>query len=89
GSYHNTEIGTIAIDASSASDMSLSVIDPQNPYQGVALSLDGAWITCNLENLIWLPSEYRPLHSAVLGNKISKGVRTGKEWICYVKGKDY
>src|SRR5947207_1941460 len=39
GSYLHTEIGTIAIDASSASNMTPSITDPPNPrYQGLALS---------------------------------------------------
>ena len=41
-------IGTIAIDASWASNMIPNATDPQDPrYQGWALSSDGAWITYN------------------------------------------
>ncbi|KAF2262809.1 WD40 repeat-like protein [Lojkania enalia] len=29
-------------------------------YQGLGLSSDRTWITYNSENLLWLPSEYRP-----------------------------
>jgi hypothetical protein len=86
GSCLHTEIGTIAIDTSSASSMTLSVMNPQNPrYQGVALSSDRAWITYNSENLIWLPSEYRPSCSAVSGKMIGVGVGSGKVWICNFK----
>src|SRR5437764_983698 len=82
----HTDIGTIAVDASSASNMAPSVTDPQNPrYQGGALSSDGAWITYNSENLVWLPSEYRPSCSAVSGKTIGVGVGSGKVWICNFK----
>jgi WD domain, G-beta repeat len=89
GSYLHTEIGTIAIHASSASNMTPSVTDPQNPrYQGGALSSGGAWITYNSKNLVWLPAEYRPSCSAVSGKTISIGVGSGKVWICNFKVDD-
>lgn len=41
-------------------------ITPRIPlYKGLSVSSDDTWIMCNSENLLWLPSEYRPLHSAV------------------------
>ncbi|KAF2193662.1 WD40 repeat-like protein [Zopfia rhizophila CBS 207.26] len=82
GLYLHTEIGTIAIDVLSASNMTPSVTEPQNPrYQGWDLNSDGAWITYNSENIVWLPSEYRPSCSAVSGNTIGIGVGSGKVWI--------
>jgi hypothetical protein len=57
----------------------IDISEPQ--FQGLALSLDGAWITYNSENLVWLPSEYRPPYSAVLGRTIGIGVGSGKVWI--------
>jgi WD40 repeat protein len=82
GSYLHSEIGTIDIDASSVSNMTPNVTDPQNPrYQGWALSSDRAWIIYNSTNRVWLPSEYRPSCSAVLGTKIGIGVGSGKVWI--------
>jgi WD40 repeat protein len=86
GSCLYTEIGTIAInayDASSTSDITASVTGPQNPqYVGGALSSDGAWIKYNSENLVWLPSEYRPSCSAASGKTIGIGVGSGKVWMC-------
>jgi len=82
GLHLYTEIGTIAIDASMALNMTPSVTDPRNPqYQGWGLSSDGAWITYNSANLVWLPSEYRPSYSAVSGSTIGIGVGSGKVWI--------
>ncbi|OCK73542.1 HET-domain-containing protein [Lepidopterella palustris CBS 459.81] len=93
GSYLHTEIGTIDIktsDASSASNVTLSVTDPQNPrYKGLALSSDRVWITFNSEKLLWLPSEYRPLRSAMSGNTIGIGVGSGKVWICHLRSTNY
>ena len=89
GSYLHTEIGIIVIDASTAISALIttaSAKDPQKPrYQGGALSSDRTWITYNSENLLWLPSEYRPSCSAVLGKTIGIGVGTGRVWICKVK----
>ena len=77
-----TEIGAIPINAS-ALNMALSVTNPQNPqYQGGGLSLDGAWITYNSKNVVWLPSEHRPSCSVVSGKTIGVGVGSGKVWIC-------
>jgi WD40 repeat protein len=82
----HTQIGTIAVDASSASNMTQSVTDPQHRrYQGWALSSDKAWITYNAEKMVWLPSEYRPSCSAVSGETIGIGVGSGKVWICNFK----
>jgi aspartate 1-decarboxylase len=83
GLYLRTEIGTIAIDTSSAVSMRPSVTDSQKPrYRGLALSPDGVWITYNSDNLVRLPSEYRPSCSAVLGTTIGFGVGSGKVYIC-------
>jgi WD40 repeat protein len=83
GLYLYTEIGTIAINALAALNMIRSVTDPKTPqYQGWALSSDKVWITYNSESLIWLPSEYRPLCSAVLGSTIGIGVASGGVLIC-------
>jgi WD40 repeat protein len=86
GLYLHTEIGAITIGATPLVLSSTpTVTEPQNPrYQGLALSSDGAWITHNSENLVWLPSEYRPSCSAVSGKTIGIGVGSGRVWICKV-----
>jgi hypothetical protein len=45
-------------------------------------------MTYNSENLVWLPSEYRPSCSAVSGKTIGIGVGSGKVWICNFKVDD-
>lgn len=69
GSYLHTDIGTILLDTSlSANTTSIKSL-PRSPkqlsYTGYSVSPDGAWITWNSDKLIWLPPEYRPVHSAV------------------------
>ncbi|KAF2429981.1 hypothetical protein EJ08DRAFT_670710 [Tothia fuscella] len=69
GSSLRTNIGTIAISASAASVM--SAIDG-------GLSAEGSWITYNSKNVLWLPLEYRPSCSSVLGNTVAIGAGSGK-----------
>ena len=83
GSRLHTEIGTISINVSSALDTTPTVMKPQDPrYQGLGLSSDNAWIRYNSENVVWLPSEYRALCSAVSAETVGIGVGSGKVWIC-------
>ncbi|RDW58852.1 hypothetical protein BP6252_13328 [Coleophoma cylindrospora] len=83
GSYLNTDVGILAIGASLASSIVSDGIECQIPqYHGVGLSSTREWITYNSENVLWLPSEYRPSYSAVWGNTIGIGVGSGKVWIC-------
>jgi WD40 repeat protein len=83
GSCLHTDIGIVAVDTSSASSIMPDKVEHQNPrYQGVGLSPNKEWITCNSENVIWLPSEYRPSCSAVSGSTIGIGVGSGKVWMC-------
>jgi WD40 repeat protein len=86
GSCLYTDIGTITIVAESSVPSTIpTVTKHQNSiFQGVGLSSDGAWITYNSENLVWLPSEYRANCSAVSGKRIAIGSGSGKVWICSV-----
>ncbi|KAF2176009.1 WD40 repeat-like protein, partial [Zopfia rhizophila CBS 207.26] len=79
----HTDIGTIKFSVPpSLARPFPSHSELQNPqYQGLALSADSVWITYNSENLVWLPSEYRPACSAVSGKTIAVGVGTGRVWI--------
>ncbi|KAF2190335.1 WD40 repeat-like protein [Zopfia rhizophila CBS 207.26] len=85
GSCIHTEIGTITLTASPFFQTA-DVTGPQYPqypqYQGGGMSLDRAWITYNDKHMLWLPSEYRPSCSAVLGNNVGIGVGSGRVWIC-------
>ena len=83
GSCLYTEVGAITISASAISNNTTAVTE-QPHYQYVGLSSDRAWITYHSERLVWLPSEYRPTCSAILGKTIGSGVGSGKVWICNV-----
>ena len=75
GSYLHTEIGAIVLNAPLAQNTAQS----EKPrYKGYGLSSDGIWITWNSDNLLWLPSEYRPLYSAVATSTVAIGCRTGR-----------
>jgi WD40 repeat protein len=81
----HTDIGTIDVSALSRLITPSTDSVPQNPqYRGLALSSDRVWITHNSENLVWLPSEYRPVRSVVSENIIGIGAETGRVWICKV-----
>jgi WD40 repeat protein len=75
----HTEIGAIILDVSSASSTAPSTIAYERPQcQGYGLSSDGVWITCNSENLLWLPSEYRPVSLAMTASTIAIGCASGR-----------
>ncbi|KAF2011814.1 hypothetical protein BU24DRAFT_465413 [Aaosphaeria arxii CBS 175.79] len=85
GSYLYSNIGTIALSSLETPNTTSTVATPQSPrYKYTALSSDNIWITFNSKNLLWLPQEYRPSSSAVLGNTLGIGVGSGKVWLCTV-----
>ena len=75
----HTEIGAILLDVLSAPSTVLSTIPYQKAQRrGYGLSSDGIWITFNSENLLWLPSEYRPSRSAVPASTVAIGCASGR-----------
>jgi WD40 repeat protein len=81
----HTDIGVINISALPMSRLALSSANPQLlQYQGVCLNSAAVWITYGSKNLLWLPLEYRPGCSAVLGNSIAIGTSEGRVWTCSV-----
>jgi WD40 repeat protein len=82
----HTNIGLISIIFPPGFSPLLSVAQPRSPqYLSLALSANGVWITCDSQNLVWLPSEYRPLSSAVSGKIVGVGVGNGRVWMCDVQ----
>jgi hypothetical protein len=60
----------------------LEGFETQQPiYQGIGISSDRTWLTCNAQERLWLPSEYRPDCFAVSGRFIGIGTGSGKIWI--------
>src|SRR5436305_7914493 len=77
--YLRTDIGAIDLDVSSASSRALSRIAYQKPRRrNHGVSSDGTWITCNSENLLCLPSEYRPSRSAMTASTVAIGCPSGR-----------
>ncbi|KAF2790690.1 WD40 repeat-like protein [Melanomma pulvis-pyrius CBS 109.77] len=76
GLYLHTEYGTLTLDTPTTTE-------PQTAsYQGLAVRRDRTWITHDSKNLVWLPSEYRPICIAVSGKTIVFGIRAGRVWMC-------
>ncbi|KAL6410125.1 hypothetical protein AUP68_06536 [Ilyonectria robusta] len=46
--------------------------------QGYGISADGAWITYQGRNLLWLPSEYRLHRSAIAVSTVALGCSSGR-----------
>jgi WD40 repeat protein len=81
---HNGEVSSahlISILASLQSDK--TVTKPQQfVFQGAATSSDFTWISDNAQNLLWLPTEFRPSCAALSGRCVGLGTGTGKVWTC-------
>jgi WD40 repeat protein len=52
--------------------------------QEVMISSDNIWISYDAQKLLWLPTEYRPVSSAISGRCVGLGGGSGKFWICRV-----
>src|SRR3954467_8493710 len=64
--------------------------DDNTVYQGLGMNSDRMWITYNSENILWLPSEYRPSHFIVSKNMIGIATSHGRRvWICSVEGNKH
>ncbi|KAK3940931.1 hypothetical protein QBC46DRAFT_287372 [Diplogelasinospora grovesii] len=77
GLYLLTDHGRILLDISPASNKTqAAALKPQ--HHGYGLSADRAWITWNDRNVLWLPSEYRPLQSAIATSAIAIACSSGR-----------
>jgi WD40 repeat protein len=79
-----SEIGSIAIHGLETSSETAVVEHALPQYLGTSLSSDSIWIRYGGRNLLWIPSEYRSLCSAVCGNRVGIGVGSDRVWICSV-----
>jgi WD40 repeat protein len=83
-SYLYTDIGTIVIQRSEVSGTGDSA-EPERPiYIGTGLSADSIWIKHGSNNVLWIPSEYRPLCSSACESMVGIGDGSGRVWICSV-----
>ncbi|KAF7506453.1 hypothetical protein GJ744_011703 [Endocarpon pusillum] len=53
-------------------------------YQGTSISSENIWIKYAGNNMLWIPSEYRPRCSTVRGNLVGIGVGSGRVWSCRI-----
>ncbi|KAF2734395.1 HET-domain-containing protein [Polyplosphaeria fusca] len=86
GNYLHTDSGVISVNAQSTTTPAAINSETRSvQYQGIALDAASTWITYNSENLLRMPSEYRPSCSAVSGDTIAVGVGNGRVWMCEVQ----
>jgi len=83
GAHLHTNFGTFPLDAPTSSEASLATSTPlseQPRYLGYGISSDGAWITWNSENVLWLPPQHRPCFrgSVVKGSAVAIGCQSGR-----------
>ncbi|KAK7190547.1 Vegetative incompatibility protein HET-E-1-like protein 15 [Paraphaeosphaeria sporulosa] len=61
----------------------LRTAEPQQAIrQGIAISSDSTWISDNAQNMLWLPTEYRPSSLAISSTSVGFGTGSGKVWVC-------
>jgi hypothetical protein len=77
GSYLLTNRGAASWDILSNSNTALAATALEELWHSYGLSANQAWITWNGQNVLWLPSEYRPSSSAVASNTIVIGCSSG------------
>jgi WD40 repeat protein len=78
--FLHTNLGTFDLQtAAIATVFGLAPTDRSSPIAvGYGLSSNRAWIMYQGENLLWLPSEYRPSSSAISGTVVSIGCSSGR-----------
>ncbi|KAL8329143.1 hypothetical protein RB597_004737 [Gaeumannomyces tritici] len=68
GSYLHTDFGAKLLSKQPAAGAAaLQAHLQREDFEGIGISADQAWITWNGQNLLWLPTEYRPQRSAIAG----------------------
>ncbi|WPJ64533.1 hypothetical protein SMAC4_13811 [Sordaria macrospora] len=75
--YLRTSVGHIKIDTETT-ESQVVLDNPESHSYG--LGLDRSWITCNGQNVLWLPPNYRPSKCDVQGRMISIGSVLGLVW---------
>jgi WD40 repeat protein len=83
-SFVHTAVGTIALESAEGSSIR-GITEPERPlYVATSLSPDSIWIKHAGENMLWIPSEYRPSCSSVSGRVIGTGNGSGRIWLCRI-----
>ncbi|KAH8726251.1 putative WD-repeat protein [Phaeosphaeriaceae sp. PMI808] len=53
--------------------------------EDISISADRTWICNNAQKLLWLPTEYRPVCTAISGRHAGLGTASGKVWMCHLE----
>ncbi|RYO95242.1 hypothetical protein DL764_007727 [Monosporascus ibericus] len=80
GNYLVTSSGLIPLPASLKNNF-LPASPQQSPKDYSDLELKNEWITYNGRKLLWLPPDYRPIHSDVTARAIAVGCGSGRVWM--------
>ncbi|KAH7636093.1 hypothetical protein B0T09DRAFT_330487 [Sordaria sp. MPI-SDFR-AT-0083] len=75
--YLHTNVGRIKIVTETTESQ---VVLDNSESHGYGLGQDWSWITCNGQNVLWLPPNYRPSSCNVQGRMISIGCASGLVW---------
>jgi WD40 repeat protein len=78
-----TNIGCIRVDRTRFFVMSESSQEGSGKSNWKGLAISGSWVTWNAENLLWLPPEYRDMHSDISPScsTVAIGCPSGKVFI--------
>ncbi|KAK7426210.1 hypothetical protein QQZ08_007239 [Neonectria magnoliae] len=78
----STNIGLINLDhlalPPTIDDRSTATILQGARHSGWGISIDGVWIVKDREEMLWLPTDYRGVESAVVGSAVAIGCRSGR-----------
>ncbi|KAL8366656.1 hypothetical protein RB595_010495 [Gaeumannomyces hyphopodioides] len=78
-SYLHTDFGAKVVRKQPTSNAAAHQAYLQHQdFEGIGISADRTWITWNGQNLLWLPSKYRPLYSATTRFTIALGCSSGR-----------
>ncbi|CAN9280394.1 unnamed protein product [Alternaria alternata] len=84
GSRLSTEIGSIDIQRLGVSSVTNTAEHARPTHVSTSFSPDGIWIQHAGNNVLWVPSEYRPSRLSVCGTIVGVGVGSGRVWICSI-----
>ncbi|KAK1776790.1 hypothetical protein QBC45DRAFT_204092 [Copromyces sp. CBS 386.78] len=76
--YLHTNVGRIKIVTETTESQ---VVLDNSESHNYGLGQDWSWITCNGQNVLWLPPNYRPSSCNVQGRMISIGCASGLVWV--------
>jgi WD40 repeat protein len=84
GSFLHTAIGAIALQSAEGPSMMDVTELERSLYAAIGLSPDSIWIKHSGENMLWIPSEYRPSCSSISETVIGVGNGSGRVWLCRI-----